>query len=262
MAAHEGFGALLVRLSDHRRLDLGALSQSDPELPAVLHGAPPSPSLLRRLGPALGLHAADLFVIAGVAVPDDLAPLDPAAGRQVPDLVRGAARLAAEQRRRLREFVRSLPQQVRTDPIPAVPASERYEPSPGALLAGMLRNRNLNWVASATTLYLLTGGVPLSAATIGMVGHGRRRLTPGLLADLATVLGIPADDLAAVTGIDRPGGAPPQRPALPDNLHDGREDCRGRSVADVAGLIWEVRRLTAGQLRQVRELLNAGRFGG
>jgi hypothetical protein len=47
----------------------------------------PSLSLLRRLASALNLHAADLFVIAGVAVPDELAPLDANAKMWVRQLV-------------------------------------------------------------------------------------------------------------------------------------------------------------------------------
>ncbi|MFC9293805.1 hypothetical protein ACFTWH_35965 [Streptomyces sp. NPDC057011] len=55
-------------------------------------------------------------------------------------------------------------------------------------------------MAGAQTFLALTGRY-WSAATYGQVGHGRVELTPDLVADFATVLGIRADDLAALTGI-------------------------------------------------------------
>jgi hypothetical protein len=84
MAEGEDFGVLLGRLAERRQLDLDVLAQSadvgESELASLLRGGGPSSSLLRRLAPALGLHTPDLFVVAGVDVPDDLAPLDPTAG--------------------------------------------------------------------------------------------------------------------------------------------------------------------------------------
>lgn len=112
---------------------------------------------------------------------------------------------------------------------------ERYQPGIGAVLVRMLGNRNLDWTGGVWTLGLLTGHVYLSAATIGMVGHGRKELTPDLLAGFATVLDVPADDLASITGMEPAGDIPPPNPA----------------AADVAELIWEVRRLNADQVRQV-----------
>lgn len=123
MVGEEDFGPLLKRLLDRRGLDLAALSrqtssrqaasqlarvpESEPQ--AVLAGAAPSPSLLRRLAPVLGLHTADLFAIAGVGIPDDLAPLDATAGRRVPGLARAAVALPPEKRDALRRLVASLP---------------------------------------------------------------------------------------------------------------------------------------------------------
>jgi hypothetical protein len=240
--AYPGFGVLLARLSDHRKLGVGGLSRlagvGEPELRAVFDGGVPSPSLLRRLAPALNLHTADLFLIAGVAVPDELAPLDLNAKMWVSALVGPALRLSSERRRRLRQLVWSLPQEGRAHPVPPLPAYEQYQPGFGALLLGMFRNRNLDRSGAAGALARLTNGhVYLSPSTIGMVGDGRKELTPSLLAGFATGLGIAADDLAALVGIEPPRGAPPQDPA----------------AADVAELIWDVRRLTADQLRQVRE---------
>jgi hypothetical protein len=87
--------------------------------------------------------------------------------------------------------------------------------------------------------------VYLSAATIGMVGHGRKELTPDLFAGFAVVLGIAADDLSAITGIERADDIPPRIPA----------------ATDVAELIWKVRRLTAGQMRQVCDKAESMRHG-
>ncbi|MFI6405970.1 hypothetical protein [Streptomyces sp. NPDC050548] len=104
----------------------------------------------------------------------------------------------------------------------------------------MIGNRNLNWSGTAKTFLCLTGRY-WSAATYGMVGHGLKELTPDLLVDFGTVLGVPVDTLSVLTGIDVPDGTPPQKPAS----------------ADVAELIWDVRRLTADQVRQVGDAARA-----
>ena len=46
---------------------------SSTELNAAIQGAEPSPETIRKLGPALGIHTADMFVIAGLPVPQDFA---------------------------------------------------------------------------------------------------------------------------------------------------------------------------------------------
>src|SRR5947208_13060237 len=80
MATEANFGVLLQRLADHRQLDIALLAQraqaTESEVHRAVGGEAPTPSLLRRLAPVLGLHAADLFVSAGVAVPDDPRPGD------------------------------------------------------------------------------------------------------------------------------------------------------------------------------------------
>ncbi len=43
------------------------------ELDAVIKGAEPSQPTVRQLAPALGIHAADIFVLAGLSLPRDLA---------------------------------------------------------------------------------------------------------------------------------------------------------------------------------------------
>jgi hypothetical protein len=88
----------------------------------------------------------------------------------------------------------------------------------------------------ARTFLFLTGRY-WSAATYGMVGSGRKELTPDLVADFGTVLGVPAGDLAAMTGITLSEGPRTQESA----------------AADMAELIWDVRRLTADQVRHTSE---------
>ncbi|MEU5640175.1 hypothetical protein [Streptomyces milbemycinicus] len=239
-----GFAVLLARLMESRRLNLQTLSQRaqfpEPELLAVAEGEVPSPTLLRRLAPALGLHTADLFQIAEVPLPDDLFPLDPGARAWIPQLVSHAAALSPEHRLRLRRLAQSLPDEAREHPAPTLPAYQQYEPSFGALFVRLLGNRNLDWTTSAKVLLAMTG-LYLSASTIGAVGHGRRELTPELLTGFGTVLGIPTNDLAALTGIKLPAG----KPEL--------------ALADLAELLWDVRRLTGDQVRQMSK---AARFLG
>src|ERR1700753_230449 len=106
-----GFGVLLTRLAERRQLDLDAVARAADvaDFGNVLRDGRPSPGLLRRLAPALSLHTSDLFVIAGVDVPDDLAPGDHTTGSWIPVLVRSAVALGPEQRNVLRDFVASLP---------------------------------------------------------------------------------------------------------------------------------------------------------
>lgn len=246
MSGYPAFGVLLARLSGHRELDVRSLSElagtPEPELQAVFKGASPSLSLLTKLAPALGLHIADLLVIAGLPVPEELAPLDPRAGSLVPRVAGRSVCLPSGSRERLLEYARSLPQHARTQPVPVPKSYEQYPPGFGALLMRMLNNRNLNWWQSAETFARLTGGhLYLSAATVGAVGRDQNRLTPDMLAGFAVVLGIPVDDLAALRDVRLPDGGVPAY-SVP---------------ADIAVLLWEVRRLTAGQVRQVLDEANS-----
>ncbi|HEX5116738.1 MAG TPA: hypothetical protein VFW65_16205 [Pseudonocardiaceae bacterium] len=242
MAGDSGFGVLLGRLSARRNLDIGALSRlagvAESELAAVFDGVPPSPSLLRRLAPALGLHAGDLFAIAAVPVPDDLTPVDPNAGRWVPRLVRDALSLAPRQRGELRHRVASLPQQERPARPPRAHPHDPAGFAPGAVVLRLLGNRNLGWTDIARMSADVTGRY-WSAATYGQVGMGREPLTPDLLIDFSTLLDIPVDDLAALAG-STPVGEPP-------------------AALGVAELIWDVRRLTADQVEHVHHIAESMR---
>ncbi|MGW4652718.1 hypothetical protein [Kitasatospora sp. NPDC004289] len=66
----------MARLLERRSLDAFEISApgnvSLEELRAALDGQRPADSLLRGLGPVLGLHAADLFAVAGQPVPNHL----------------------------------------------------------------------------------------------------------------------------------------------------------------------------------------------
>jgi hypothetical protein len=205
------------------------------DLALVLDGGAPTPPALRGLAPALGLHAADLFVIAGLAVPDDLAPGRGRTAGWLPSVV-SAAIDEPDVLLELRDFARSLRIQA-PDPLPAPPVRQRYPPGFGGILVRLLHNRNLDWLPSAKVLYHLAGIGPLAAATIGMVGLDKKALTPELVAGFATVTGIPVGDLAALVGTDPPDVSWTAHPA----------------ASEAAGLIWDCRSLTDDQLRQLRE---------
>ncbi|TDD86690.1 hypothetical protein E1293_09265 [Actinomadura darangshiensis] len=235
------FGVLLERLLGHRQVDVDSLSQaagvSDTELRNVVDGLRPGSELLRALAPALDLHTADLFAMAGQKVPDDLAPLDASARRYISRLVDYALCLPANQRSELRRLVRELPQERRRQPY--VPR-KWFDPSEVgfcALIANMLyANRNLDIGDAARALAGCSNGrMYVSASTVVMIGGGKVELTPGRLADLSTLIDVSAGDLAAIYDIPLPDGSPPDDPA----------------AADAAALIWDVRRLSAEQLWRV-----------
>ncbi|MGW7612952.1 hypothetical protein ACWGKW_38055 [Streptomyces sp. NPDC054766] len=221
-------------------LDIGVLARRagvpEPELRSVLAGVAPTPSLLRSLGPALGMHAVDVFVMAGATVPDDLAPLDAGARKWVPHVVQHAVDLPSEKKSELRHLVRSLPQRKPAQPPPFPQLFDPPAGPPGALLVRMLRYRNLDWMGMARTFHFLTGRY-WSASTYGMVGAGRKQLAPDLVADFGTLLGIPVGDLTALTGITPSEEPHTQEPA----------------AADMAELIWDLRRLTTDQVLQTSE---------
>jgi hypothetical protein len=69
------------------------------------------------------------------------------------------------------------------------------------------------------------------------VGHGRSELTPEPVGGFAAVLGVPAVDLAVLTGVEPPSDVPP-----PDG-----------AAADAAALLAELHRPTDDQARYVEE---------
>ncbi|MFB4318030.1 hypothetical protein [Actinomadura sp. 21ATH] len=236
------FGVILERLLDHRRSDTGSLSRgagvSETGLRNVVEGVQPGPGLLRALAPALDLHAADLFVMAGRRVPEDLTPLDGSfyCGQYIGRLVRYARRLPADQRCELRRLVREMPQEERREPYVPKRWYDPREAGIGALIGNMLyTNRNLGSTRAAPVLLELSGRRYVSESTIAMVGKGGLELTPDWLLDVSTMIDMPAGELAAITGVPLPEDSPAEDPA----------------AADAAALLWDVRRLSAEQLWEV-----------
>jgi hypothetical protein len=88
---------------------------------------------------------------------------------------------------------------------------------------------------------LKLSGIECWAHKLGAAGRDHNRLTPDLLAGFAVMLGIPVGDLAALGDVRLPNGGVPAH-SVP---------------ADMAVLIWEVRRLTAEQVRQVLDEANS-----
>lgn len=189
----------------------------------------------RWCAPGAGLHAVDRLVLGGLAVPDGLAPLDASAARWVPSLVMDAAHLPPGERRRLLEYAGSLPQEERRSSFAEHPADPGA--GPGGRLIRMCRYRNLSLTGLARTLAVLTPSY-LSASTYGMIGAGRKELTPRLVTDFAALLGIDVRELAALTGTTPPGTPRPPSP----------------ETEDAAALLWEARRLSASQARHLAGL--------
>ncbi|WP_262061179.1 hypothetical protein [Streptomyces sp. STR69] len=244
MASHPGFGVLLARLLKHRRTDVAWLSSAsgipETELRSVVSGTPPLASQLDNLAPALGFHAVDLYAIADVSAPESLTPQDPAAGSVVADLVRITMALPSDQRANVHQLVDQLPLELKGRPSASPFTYDQHKAGSGAMLANLLcGNRNLrSLTAAAKILAILTEGrVYLAASTISGIGRGRVPLTSDQVEAFATALGIPAGDLAAITGVEL------REPSRPDDP----------LAAEMAGLLWNCRRLTTAQVGLVRD---------
>jgi hypothetical protein len=247
MSDRTSFGAFLTYLCERESLDISAVREAADasEWSRLSRGETPSPALLRRVAPTLGFHAADLFVIAGVTMPPDLAPVDPAAGRLVPALLASARAVTEEGRARVHRAIADMPQRPHLPPDPRTAVDDRRSTGPGALLMRMARNRNLGWTAMAKVVLLMTGRY-WSPATYGSIAYGRVALAPDLVVDFATVLGLHAEDLAWLTGVSLGGPS-----AAPDPANAG-----------LAELAWAARRLTAAQLAEVDQMVRIGLFTG
>lgn len=232
---------MLARLLECRGLDicsvldsvdvpgLGSRSISSNDASCVLG--------IERLASVLRWHSADLFVVAGVSVPEDRMPLESGTGDLILRLVRDVSDLAPEASRRVMDYLRELPHQDRTQSFP--PPPDAYGAFPldvGGIIVRMLRNRNLDWL-SATELMTMAGGPILSGSMIGSIGLGRKKVTPRFLSSCAVVLDVPVRDLAAIAGMEMPVPVNPLQPV----------------AVDMGAMIWEARRLTAWQLRDARE---------
>jgi hypothetical protein len=233
-----GFDVLLGRLMDRRGLGVPQLAAQAgiPEagLRAVLGGAVPGQAQLLRLAPTLGMHKADLLAIAWEDVPEELAPLDRrAGGMSLYHLAGHAARLAPGKVRELREHARRMPQEQRPQLPPPPWASRQPKRSPGGMLLRLFANRNLT-TSAGYAIWAVSGRV-LSGITPAAQGYSGKNLTREELADYISVLDISTADMSIVTGVDLPAQVPGRLP--------------GRT--ETARLIWDVRRLTADQVRDV-----------
>src|SRR5689334_10493335 len=174
------FGPRLWRLLSYRRLTANASIDQmratlaseagvpSGELAAIIKDrTEPSPLLVRRLAPALDIHTADLFVVAGLPVPEDLASAWPTSPWNVGSILHCAVRMNADQRSRLTALIGSLPERPRTGSSPA----DDYPDSPGTLLLRLLRNRNIH-PYNARILKATGDGPYVSDSTIAGLGRG------------------------------------------------------------------------------------------
>jgi hypothetical protein len=203
---------------------------SNSELDAVIKGAQPSPEIIQELGPALDIRIPDMFVIAGLPVPPDVASAWPTSPWNVGSIVRYALEMGPEQRGRLDELVRSLPMQPRPEPAPA----DDYPDGPGALLLRLLKNRNIR-PYNAYVLAKVGGRPYVSDATVAGLGPGMVVITPQYVTAFAHLLGYDPEDMVALTGVG------------PVSEH-ARAHPASREIATLA---WNARRLSGDQLRQV-----------
>jgi DNA-binding Xre family transcriptional regulator len=239
---------MLMRLMNRRRMSVDGLSAeygiSQSELRSVLDGGVPKREILDRLAAAFSWHPEDIYVTASLPLPDDMAPVDPAAGKLIYTLVDEAMRLSLTGRGELRQFARSLPQRPRAGNHPvAAPEWRQFPPGFGAIMVRFLENRNLDWLPAVYVLHRVTR-LYLSAVTIGSIGRGSKELTPDELAEFSIVLGITAGDLAALAGIELSAELEPPNP----------------EAAQIPELIWAVRRLTAAQVQQVIDMARSIRM--
>ncbi|WP_433076942.1 hypothetical protein ACQP1P_33235 [Dactylosporangium sp. CA-052675] len=208
-----------------------------PQLETVMAGGAAGAAMVRALAPMIGWRPADLFVVAGLDLPQDLVPATGTRPWHVGSVLERAVKLAPQSLRRLHEAVESLPEH--PPAWPPVPRSS-YPLGAGELLLRLLWNRNIA-PYSPKVLYFIGGGPMVAHSTMAMLGPGRTRLTPQYVTAFATVLGIAGDDLTAVTGIAA---------ATDLRLH--------RNHTELARLAWDARRLTNEQLSEVLDL--AGRL--
>jgi hypothetical protein len=202
------------------------------DLEAVIGGAEPAPEIVRQLGPMLGIHDADMFVIAGLPVPVDLAAAwqtSPWDGRHI---IRAALRLDAQQRAELDALMRSLPEERPTEFAPP----DGYPDVPGALLLRLLRNRNMR-PHNARLLAVVGGGPYVSDSTVAMLGTGRVVMTAQYVTAFAHLLGFAPQDMVALAGVGPVAADARAHPAS----------------AEIAALAWNARRFSSDQIKHVVE---------
>jgi hypothetical protein len=236
MDGYPGFGVVLTRLMKYFQMDVASLSVvsgiSEADFHRLCSGGVPLSSHLLGLSAAFGLHAADIYVIADVSVPEELSPQDVAAEPMVVRLVEIVMDLLPEQRLHVRRLVEDASQEPRVS-VASSRSYDQREAGFGALLINLCGNRNLHSLpATAKSLALLTDGqVYLASSTISAIGRGRAPVTSKLVAGFAVTLGIPVGVLAAIIGCE------------PAGLSVALES----TATELADLLWNCRRLTATQ---------------
>ncbi|GAA3011903.1 hypothetical protein GCM10020229_24150 [Kitasatospora albolonga] len=162
MAGVAGFGVLLARLLELRSLDAFELSApgdvSPEELRTTLDGRPPAESLLRGLGPVLGVHAADLFVMAGQPVPDDLAPVTRNPRWSISRVLYNTMTMQTKDRSVLLDAIRAQPVASGEGRGGGDRPYHRCEPGFGAVLLELTHSRNLKWPCTVKALHAVTRG--------------------------------------------------------------------------------------------------------
>jgi len=242
------FGAVLRRMADRRGLEINELTRrsgvAESEMQAVLKGALPQRPFLENMAPTLGLHAADLFVMAQVVVPEDLAPLDARAGRFIPRIVDLVTRLSLDDISPIVQHVKILPQDGRKISVSSPRLPQNYGSGPGGALIRLLANRNLDLRGSAHLLAAVTSTY-LSATTYGQIGRDLEVLDGDRLAAFAAALGIDFCDLVALHG------------TTPSPTHFQVNP----KATKVAELVWELRRLSADQIEELYHRLRVAQQG-
>lgn len=242
------FGESLRRLLEYRGTGLEELAASSGVAESVLRdlldGDAPGESHLEGLASALGFHAADLFTMADVALPERLTPLDRVPGNTVCGIVDITRALPRGQRLRVYRFVAELPQQERSRDAGRAASRriyvyDQHGVGPGAMVMNMLcSNRNLQTPGNVAKMVarLTRGEIFLSMVDYHIAGS-RGRLRPRFIVGFAKVLGIAPGDLAAISGVELPDAVITDDPL----------------ASEMAGLIWSLRRLSAAQAEHVRD---------
>lgn len=219
------FSIRIRRLLAHRQIDPATLPD-----PVTDH---PDPQLIRRLAPFLGLHTADLFVIAQHPPPHDLAPSSTKTWN-VASVLSYAVKLSPGHLHQVHDTVRAMPLIPSAEPPAPI---KDYPHRSGGMLLRLLANRNIPpW--SSALLCRVGGGPYVANSTIFQLGQGGVKLTPHYVTAFGHLLGIDAGDLAALTRVGPPVES--------TRLHPQR--------AQLAQLAWDSRQLNADQISEIREL--------
>jgi hypothetical protein len=220
---------------------LSRLMRGHPEVLAANAAGAPLTETLPGLAESLGMRKLDLFIVAGLDIPDDELPFHTNASSTLPRLVNRALALDEPSRQRLRDAARSLSvlppsEPCRQSPLHR-PGGDPYPLGTGSLFARMIALRNMSSPAFAQAL-LKMSGVWLAVSCVDGMVRGLRVYDAKLVIGLAAVLGMPARVLATLMDVDF---------GIEDHEHSPEN-------RDVAALLWEVRQLTAEQVAGLIDL--------